>query len=250
MNELTLKAGGTLEYVRWVQDEETGDGAYLPFDVSGSAAAYAMEPVRFAGEIYVRDIFSLLERNPLLVEMFGRVYAAEYLREAQKGHAVVYTGEYDPQGIEYLELFYDWAQDEATRELGGVHRLWVAGVGYELRDDVIEDGLLHYAKGARIRWGIQFSRLAHVLDLPLRFNPEVGVADSRNLARTLHVFRVPSPTLMQVIHALLWELSWAGGPEETDAFANTLRDAIDDAEMSEPMSADAFVAMLKKMDED
>jgi hypothetical protein len=67
MNELTLKAGGTLEYVRWVQDDETEEGAYLPFDVSCSAAAYAMEPVRFAGEICVRDIFSLLERNPLLV---------------------------------------------------------------------------------------------------------------------------------------------------------------------------------------
>ena len=84
MGEPTLITGGKLEYAAWVQDEGADECVDVPFDVTDSAVAYVMEPVRFVGEIYVRDIFSLLDRNPVLVEMFSRAYAAEYLRGQRK----------------------------------------------------------------------------------------------------------------------------------------------------------------------
>src|ERR1700680_1362565 len=96
VGELALTTGGKLEYFHWVSDEVTGDDAYVPSDVTDSAAAYMMEPVRFGSDIYVRDIFSLLDRNPLLIAMFKRAYAAEYLQETKRGNAEAYTGEYDP----------------------------------------------------------------------------------------------------------------------------------------------------------
>jgi hypothetical protein len=246
VGEITLKSGGKLEYVRWVGNDETEEGAYVPFDVTESAAAYVMEPVRFDGEVYVRDIFSLLDHNPVLVEMFRRAYAAEYLLEAKKVDAEAYSGEYDPHGIEYLELFYDWEKDNKTEELRGVHRVWVRGVGHELRDDVVEDGYLRYKKGTRIQWAIKFSPVAHIINLPLRFNSEVTVADSENITRTLHTFQVSSPTLAQVMHAVLWELSWAGNPRDTDEFVEMIQDASDDANMSEPMSVQEFTQWLEK----
>ncbi|CAN0622912.1 conserved protein of unknown function [Burkholderia multivorans] len=249
VRELTLTMGGKLEYVTWVEDEAAEKGAYVPFDVTDSAAAYVLEPVRFVGEIYVRDVFSLLDRNPVLVEMFRRAYAAEYLQEAKKGNAEVYTGEYDPKGIEYVELYYDWEKDGQTEELRGVHRLWVGGVGYELRDDVFEGGYLRYQKGTRIQWAIKFSPVGHILNYPLRFNSEVTVADSRNITRTLHTFQVPLPTLAQVIHAVMWELSWGGNPQETEQLVEEIHDAADNAKMSEPMAADDFIESLNKLDE-
>lgn len=249
MGELTLTTGGKLEYFHWVSDEVTGDDAYVPSDVTDSAAAYMMEPVRFGSEIYVRDIFSLLDRNPVLVEMFRRAYAAEYLQEFKKRKAIPYTGEYDPLGIEYLELFYDWKEERDTGALTGTHRLWLHGVGYELRDDVMQEGWGPHKKGTRIQWAVKFSPLGHLLNFPLRVNAEVSVEDSQNVNHTLHHFRIPTPMLGQIIHAVLWELSWAGNPQETDEFVEMIHDAADDANLSEPMTAREFIRMLGEHDE-
>lgn len=250
MGELTLTTGGKLETFWRNRDDVTDGNADARFEVTEDAVAYVMEPVQFSGEIYVRDIFSLLARNPLLVEMFKRAYAAEYLQETKKGNAEAYTGEYNPTGIEYLELFYDWEKDRRTTELRGVHRLWVGGIGYELRDDVMEDGSLRYAKGTRIRWAVKFSPVTHIFNLPLRLNPEVTVTDSQDITRTLHTFQVPSPTLAQIIHAVLWELSWAGGPQDTDGFVDMIHEAADEADMSEPVSAQEFIQRLEGMGEE
>jgi hypothetical protein len=249
VGELTLTTDGKLEYFHWVSDEVTGDDAYVPSDVTDSAAAYMMEPVRFGSEIYVRDIFSLLDRNPVLVGIFKRVYAAEYLDESKKGNAVPYTGEYDPEDIEYLELFCNWEKDSGTNEITGLHQLSLRGVGYELRDNFVSGGD-SYVKGTRINWAVAFSPLGHIFNLPLRLNPEVTVADSRDITRTLHTFQLPSPTLAQVIHAVLWELSWAGNPQDTDEFVDMIHEAADDANMSEPVSAREFIQRLKQMDEE
>ncbi|MFL9913983.1 hypothetical protein PQR75_00960 [Paraburkholderia fungorum] len=237
MGELTLTTGGKLEYFHWVSDEVTGDDAYVPSDVTDSAAAYMMEPVRFGSEIYVRDIFSLLDRNPVLVGIFKRGYAAEYLGESKKGSAVPYTGEYDPEAIEYLELFCNWEKDSETNEITGIHQLSLRGVGYELRDNFVSDGG-EYEKGTRIYWGVAFSPVGQIFNLPLRFNSEVFVVDSRNLSHTLHSFRIPGPTLAQIIHAVLWELSWAGTPQDTDEFVETIHEAA--ANMSGPMTMQEF----------
>jgi hypothetical protein len=247
LKELTVKNGGKLEYVRWAEDDETEEGAYVPFDVTDSAAAYVMEPVRFDGEIYVRDIFSLLDRNPVLVQVFRRVYAVEYLQETKKGGAIAYTGEYDPEGIEYLELFYNWEKDRETDEITGIHQLSLRGVGYELRDNVEREGDIQYEKGTRIQWGVEYSPVGQIFNLPLRFNSEVFVVDSRSPSATLHNFRIARPTLSQVIHAVLWELSWAGGPKETDEFVEMIRDAADDANMSGPMTAESVIEWVKSI---
>jgi hypothetical protein len=134
--------------------------------------------------------------------------------------------------------------------LTGVHRLWLHGVGYELRDDTELEGQGLQTKGTRIHWAIKFSPLAHIFNLPLRFNSEVFVADSRPITLTLHTFRVPSPTLGQVIGSVLWELSWAGNPQATDEFVEMIHDISDDANMSGPMSAKAFIERLKKLNEE
>ncbi|MFL9913984.1 hypothetical protein PQR75_00965 [Paraburkholderia fungorum] len=248
MKQLTLKTGGKLEYSQWVSNEVSGAGAYVPSDVTEDAVAYVMEPVSIVGEIYVRDIFSLLDCNPLLLEMFKRAYAEEYLLETKKGNAEAYPGEYDPTGIEYLELFHDWEKDRETKELRGVHRLWIGGVGYELRDDVVEDGYLRYEKGTRIRWAIKFAPVGHIFNLPLRLNPEVTVADSQDITRTLHTFQLPTPTLAQVIHAVLWELSWAGNSQDMDEFVDMIQKAAENANMSEPVTAREFIRMLEEHD--
>jgi len=52
--------------------------------------AYLMETVRFEGEVYVRDIFSLLKISPALLQVFGHVGATAYLNEAREVSARPY----------------------------------------------------------------------------------------------------------------------------------------------------------------
>lgn len=246
MRELTFKTGGQLEYPQWVETDENGEGQYVPCDVTDRAVAYLMQPVRFEGEIYVRDVFSLLDGNPVLIEIFSRTYAAEYLQESKKVNAKPYTGEYDPEGIEYLELSYYWEKDRESRQLDGVHHLWLTGEGYKLRDEVVEDGVVRYKKGERIGWTIKFLPVGDILNYPLRFNPDVSIVDTYSRNRVLHRFRVLFPTLAQVIHAVMWELSWGGNPKETEAFVDMIQEASDEKHMSEPIPADEYIERLRK----
>jgi hypothetical protein len=242
---LALKSDGVLEHVDWTFDDSEAGRHLASFDVSESAIAYVLEPVSFVGDIYVRDLFLLLGRNPALVDMFGRFYAFENLKEFKKGNDVPYSGEYDPMAIEYLELFTDWQKDIETGELHGTHRLWVRGVGYELREDFEIPGWGLCKKGTRPQWSILFSPVAQLLNLPLRVNGDASITDSARVNDTLHTFQVPRPTLGQVIHGFLSELSWAGSPEETAERSETLRDTIENAEMSGPMSLEMFPEWLQ-----
>ena len=79
MRGLVLKAGGCLEFVAWGVDAQTGEEGYLRSDVTADAVASLMDAVRLEGDLHLRDIFALLECNPILLQMFRRQYAAEYL---------------------------------------------------------------------------------------------------------------------------------------------------------------------------
>lgn len=95
MRGLVLKTGGRLEFLTWSDDSEAGGEEFVCSDVTADALAYLIDAVRFEGQIYLRDVFSLLECNPTLLPVFARTHAAEYLAESKKAGAVPYTGEYE-----------------------------------------------------------------------------------------------------------------------------------------------------------
>lgn len=227
MRRLVLKSGGSLAYANWVCNDETDDGEYVFSDVTEQAVAYLMEPVSFEGEVYLRDVFTLLEACPALLDAFARVHARAYLTEAKKGGAP-YTGEYGPEEIEYLELTPDWEGDPETRELSGGHRLSLAGVGHVLREWHQLNGGAEYAAGTRIRWSVMYCPLAQLLNVPLRFDGRLAL--SVRTGEDPWAILVAAPMLGQVIQAVLWEVSFGGGPEETAAFVEALDRASTDTE--------------------
>jgi len=251
MSELVLKTGGCLEYVNWGLDEETGEEGYIRSEVTTDAAAHLMDAVQFDGEIYLRDIFSLLEANPTLLQVFARVYAAEYLQEAKKNPAVPYTGDYDVEGIEYLELTPGWERDGQRGELTVSHRMSIAGVGYMLREDVELNGGMQYKAGTRIRWSIMYCPLAEMLNLPLRFSGRVPLAEGNGTneeeRRGVLTSVVVAPSLAQIIHGALWELSFGGDPEQTAEFVDALLEAEADTDGWATMSGEELLESLKAM---
>ncbi|MET3243744.1 hypothetical protein ABIE53_000489 [Burkholderia sp. OAS925] len=75
-----------------------------------------------------------------------------------------------------------------------------------------------YRKGSRIRYALAYSPLAELLNLPLRFDPEVRIIDSDSTTENFHreprKFLVMSPTVVQAIDGVLYEISF-GGSQKT-----------------------------------
>ncbi|CAG2160399.1 hypothetical protein [Cupriavidus numazuensis] len=222
--ELAFTAGGALAYrTQGAQGEATG--VLGTMDVTRHAVAYLWEPVHFDGEVCVRDTFSLLEANPILLDVFARLHAAAFLAEAKDGTAVPYTGEYNPDGIEYLELYFTAERDAATGALVESHQLWLRAVGYELRDDVRRGAVVEFEKGNRIPWSIMFMPVTDLLNIPLRFNPVVSVDTGAGDHGAAAPVLVAAPTLGQVIHGVLWELAFNGPPEQRNDSARQVHSA-------------------------
>jgi len=249
MRGLVLKTDGCLEYVSWGLEKETKEEGYLRSEVTTDAAAYLMDAVQFYGEIYLRDIFSLLEANPTLLQVFARLYAAEYLKEAKKNPAVPYTGDYNVEGIEYLELTPHWERDGQRGELTVSHRLSIAGVGYMLREDVELNGGMQYKAGTRIRWSIMYCPLVELLNLPLRFSGRLALAGGNGTneeeRRDVLTAVVVAPSLAQIIHGVLRELSFGGDPGQTAEFVDTLLETEADTDGWTTMSAEELFGRLE-----
>ena len=123
------------------------------------------------------------------------------------------------------------------------------GVGYVLRQDVELVGGMQYKAGTRIRWSIMFCPLIEMLNLPLRFDGKVIFSedksvneDGRRGAITSAVF---APSLVQIIHGVLWELSFGGGPEQTAELVDTLLDTEADTDGWTTVSAEELLGRLE-----
>lgn len=139
------------------------------------------------------------------------------LVEARKGVAPDFKHAYSPEGIEFLELYQCWHLNTATREYEAVHRLDFHGIGYELREDLDHGHGCIYPAGTRIHWGVSLTPIRELLALPIRFNQVVSICENdlsaKKCAQELEKVQLTGINLGQILHGILWELSWYGGPE-------------------------------------
>ncbi|MCL4470107.1 MAG: hypothetical protein M1547_02995 [Gammaproteobacteria bacterium] len=246
--QLTLIPGPRLIRRDWEYDGSHGEGAYVDRDVTEDASRYLFGTVALDTEITLRDIFLLLDIDPLLQEIFARDWAKELLAEMLSGNVTTApTIEYDPEGIEYLELYQIWSQDSFSGELQPIHRLDFHGVGFVLREDVVRNGRIDYRADERIKWGVSFISPLEMLYLPIRLNPEVILcednADSINNGKEIARMLNPGVTLGQVIDGVLWELSFHGSPASRDEESTKLKSLADEVHSGEGVthrSADLF----------
>lgn len=234
--ELTLAHGPRLTRRDSEYGESHAEGVYD--DVTDQASRHLFSTVALAPEVTLRDILLLLDVDPLLQEVFARDWAKELLAEMMSGHTPSAPSiEYDPEGIKYLELCQVWSQDSFSGKLKPIHRLDFHGVGFVLRADVVRDGCIDYRAGERIKWSLSFTSPLKILHLPVRLNPEVilreGNMDSVNYGKEIGHMRNPGVTLGQVIHGVLWELSFHGSPASRDEKSTQLKSLADDIHSGE-----------------
>ena len=219
-------------------------------DVTGCAHEHLFELITIHTETTLADIFRLMEASPLLQKLYRRDFAEELCAEARKGVVEPPARERAThEGIEFLELYQQWDLDTSTNEYSGMQRLHLHGIGHELADDLPE---VHRKKGERIEWSVSLSPLRELLALPVRVNTEVRVTEEDATAKAymneIRRVRNADVTLGQVIHGLLWELSFHGGPQEQREVSEDLerRVAEVDAGTVELVSADDVFEPLYK----
>jgi hypothetical protein len=201
---------------RHLEDAATGARTWIETPVTAEAHEWLDEPVELDAGVTLADLAGLLQASPLLQQVYRRFHAAATCAEAAKGPRSE-PGRNPDDALEYLELKQYWGLDSVTRTYEPLHRLTLDAVGVVQYQDRPDRGC---SAGKRIRYCVQGSPLRPLLALPLRVSPEVAVSEAgdsgygRNIDCALH----PHVTPGQVLHSVLWELSFFGPPgDETTA---------------------------------
>lgn len=226
MSELIFRPGPTLLWRKWEYDEAKEEGAYVDKDVTALAHEYLFESITIEKDVLLADIFRLLNAAPILTVLLRRDFSEELLVEARKGASPSCDPVYSLEGIEFLELYQIWLLNTATREYESVHRLDFHGIGYRLREESdYGNGDIRPA-GTRIHWSISTTPLRELLNVPIRFNHVVSICENdlsaKKYAQELEKIQLMGINLGQVLHGILWELSWHGGPETRSQFVDKL----------------------------
>ena len=254
MQRLILRPGPQL--VMRAFRPEPGDvgGRLNEVDFTGRAHELLFERVTLHVETTLADIFRLMEASPLLQKSYQRDFAEELCVEARKGAAKpLANARTAHEGIEFLELYQEWGLDTSTNEYSGMQRLHLHGIGHELAEDLLEE---HRTKGERIEWSVSLTPLRELLSLPVRVKDEVRITEEDATAKAytseIRRARCADVTLGQVIHGLLWELSFHGGPREQREVAEDLKRRVAEVDagtvelVSELVSADDVFEPLHK----
>jgi hypothetical protein len=225
---LTLSKGGILTITEWVYDETAGKGEYVTKDISNDAKWLHKRDrdVSIAPGTTLNDIFTFVARDTdlwdiILTNCYVRKFIDTWIKIDQT--KINFTQEYDPDGIEYLELY--WGTDMFTwagkTKISGLSRADFHGKGFVLREDKCEDNsdYVLYKGGTRIQWGLDFTDLKDLLGLPVRLDTQLKVVEEwrkgmtfEDIKTLLDVHRDFS--LQEVLEGIFWEISFYGGEEE------------------------------------
>lgn len=229
MPELTLYRGGRLIKTPW--DEPDSEDAR---DVSHEASCYVMDLVSLHEDVRLIDVFTLLRKDPILVQLFARHWSKDYLEASFKLEAVTIASAIDSSDIEYLELYRSWVRDTKTNVLENIHNIELTGVGVLLQQDHVEHGEVIGKAGSRIRWGLCRRPVKSLLALPLRHNPHVAVSegcldDTDKYDTEIDCTTIRFLTLGEILKGIFDEVAANGSPDDAADFNEQLKDLANEA---------------------
>lgn len=224
MGFVTIRKNGMLVW---------SDGSdHQSFDVTCRAIEYLFEPCKLDSDIVLKDLFLLMQKNPLFFEVFSRYGSREQVDNALSVIEESIAVDKSPSSVEYLELYkiVDGPWDD-------MYELWswmgLKGIGYAFSEDTEIDGHTHL-KGSRIAYTMVGSPPKLSANLPLRldfsslkwFPRETNVMPKKSLFMFEHL-KLGLPYLGEVIQGVLFEFSYFGESEPQEEFIKTLANQVD-----------------------
>lgn len=213
MSTLFLRKGGRLELTDWDDTSAgSGPGHRETRDVSTTATRFLFTPLELDPDVTLRDLFLLLRANPSLAEVIGGDTATNLVEEGLLSDP---ANKVTPdQEIEYLEIYRIWDRDTAGGQMGRTDLAHFHGVTPVLSDVVDEPAGLKHPEKTRRHVSVAFSSPMVLVDLPLRVNPLVIVAEAdpqaANHGHVLEEIFAPEVPLGQALYAVVRGLTMHG----------------------------------------
>lgn len=222
MQALVLGLNGRLLYASLDEGDGNGHARHVSRDVTRQAHQYLFEPVVFGPGVRLLDLFWVLSLCEPLRDCYQRQFAHELLQEVSEGEPTPYVRQYDPDGIEYLELRQQWRFNSNTGRYLPKQRLALKAVGYALRGvDCLDSRRRGHKPGDRADYCVSTISPLALVDVPIRIDPSVQVCEadvtSSKFGTVLNVSQNPGVLLGQVFESVLGELSLFGVAADRDA---------------------------------
>lgn len=192
--------------------------------VRAAAHEHLFNRVALSGDLTLADVFLLVRACPFLGAVFRQDFVSELSAHvgralpsmAQRVAARAVEPEYDPMGLEYLELYADWTQDSADNSFRFLN-LSFHGVGFALREPY-QVGDFSYPVGERVHWSITLEDPVKLLGLPVRVRSEFAITEgdfaSELYGQVRQRAKLGEIRLGELLHAVFRELSFYGTPDE------------------------------------
>lgn len=226
-------------------------------DVCAQAHSHLFETVELDAGVTLADVFGLLSADAVLLQVYRRDFAVELVQEAAKGAIAPADDEPEADRIEHLRLYQTWERDSSDGSYQAMTHLQLDGVGPVLSADAPDS---HHKAGERIAFSVSLTPVRKLLHLPLRVDADVPVIEADTAAKrfgqVVERARQPHVTLGQVLHGVLWDLSFHGAPAQVQQESDRLRDMVASlragtletvpaerifAEWDEPVLAEMFI---------
>lgn len=231
---LQIRKGGKLIKTKWVFDHTKDEGSYVEKDITDNAISHLFDDCDLEEGVTLRDIFLVMNKELKLFDAVLRNWCEEIVTEGLTKPAKV-VGQYGPDEIEYLELSKCIHYDKTEKQCNSSSRPDFGGVGYELKEDKLHSwGEVEWPKGHRIPWGISFSAANDLIDLPVKLDKRLKVynddhtSSPKEYGQELASYDGVSYTLGEILHGIIWELSFHGGPVEREKAGDELRKTADE----------------------
>lgn len=192
-----------------------------------------MRKVDVSQEFTLRDIINACINSSIPFKTLSRILRCNYLKDYIKEvNSKPFENE---RNIDYLEVYW-WGSkqtDDGKRDDGNIWSFHGIGKKGDVPEDVLKYGKLSKKEKEDYRsaMAIEFDPLYYLADLPIKIGKKLHITDYDVKCCKdwdSNVDFQPSITLIELLHAIFWELSFCGSPEQRDSQMKELNRRVDE----------------------
>jgi hypothetical protein len=180
------------------------------------------------------QIFDAVDKYKLLKMVISQY---SWCRQLESFHAQAKERRYveNQEEIQYLELYHHpevYKTTETKKHPGGTRERTIV---VDFNTSIGFHGIGIDSNGSTINYSVSYNPMWELVDLPVKLNKTFDVYEPLNLDG---VYKKPEKlltstrefTLLEVLDAIYWDISFMGGPEENAEFIDQMSERIDQIE--------------------
>ena len=184
--------------------------------------------------VTLKDIFSIVERYPSLVSFISKYSSCYHIDDFHKTINDPLIEDKEEDGcnyvIDYLEVYKRWHVSEYKKEISFSINEDFHGIGHYIKDS--KDG--YSKKGDKTPISVSYSPMNELANYEVKLNHHVEVYKPFNHKKpNSHQERVLIEgqvyfTLLEVLNAIYYDISFMGGPEDNKEFLEELNERVEE----------------------